>query len=157
MSLPYREVRGFKNRDLIIQHVSQISVICTNDEVQRRSRMGIGKALLASSLITLLVMAVGCTSSGKAILHVYSNPPGCAVALDGREIGVTPTSVELGYEKKWKWVLGRITSPESWEYSGDTYEIACFPPKDAEAPQQAQKKNISTVEFHDERAIVFSF
>lgn len=93
--------------------------------------------------ITFCAFMVGCSSPASRNLvpfNVTSDPSGCSVEVNGIQQGKTPTSIRLGFSKRW---VGVLNSTTGYDYGLQTYNVTCFPPSYSTEPLTSQTKTIT--------------
>lgn len=88
-------------------------------------------ALISAGLLT------GCASSNMVPIEVESSPPGARIDVNGAAFGTTPTTIELGCNKRW---VGVMSAPDGWAYSG-AYQVTAYPASGQEGLSQTKTIN----------------
>lgn len=77
------------------------------------------------------VWGSGCCSAGTASFDLVSNPPGAAVAVDGKRVGTTPMTLPL------------VVDRPACHLAGTTYAITLTPPEGAGPQFRAQTRRLT--------------
>jgi len=96
-------------------------------------------------LLTTIICS-GCMKNQRELIpfQVTSEPSNALIEVNGVNVGHTPIQITLINSKRW---VGIINAPGGWAYTGETYNVTAFPPRDATEILISQTKQVTPLMF----------